>query len=119
MRAKMLVSDTCTLGVPRAPKSRAKNDAGALTGEKQHISLEAAVPVDAEAQALRGVVVAADEAHLVERALPEAHHLVRRVVPVALVGEAVRPVEVDLRRQRLPRRVRPVRVVRELRREIA
>ena len=41
-----------------------------------------ALPVDAEIETLRRVVVAAHEAHLVERALAEAHGLVGRVGPV-------------------------------------
>src|SRR5579859_6205082 len=71
----------------------------------------AASAVDAEVQPLERIDVTPGEAHLVERALAEAHRLIRGVRPVALVRDAARAIERELRRERRPRGLRPVLVV--------
>src|SRR5262245_46180226 len=67
-----------------------------------------AVAVDANVDAVGGVVVDPQEAHLVERALAVVDRLVGGVHPLALVAEAAGAVEVELRRQAIERRAGPV-----------
>src|SRR5689334_19065372 len=72
-----------------------------------------AQPVDANPEALRGIVILPEEAHLVVERLAELDGRGGRIVPVALEGQPLRPVrrEIELGGEHHQRWITPILAV--------